>query len=183
MAWETPESSLTPIQRAQRRGGPIADQIRELAEALDFIGDSFMTAADRIIFNVTKQLNHGWNGSNLQDPVTVVSSDGAQWTLTLTGPGTSDLGCLFDGVEFTLDATPAVSVNLTAGTDTVPQANFIYLTESGGTITLNNSTSSYPSTAHIRVADCMLQSAASGATDGPYLDHQHSEQDAGWAAS
>ena len=129
----------------------------------------------RFNLDLTEQLNHGWNGSNLQEPEIVVSSDGAQWTLTLTGPGTSDLGCVFAGVEYTLDATPAVSVNLTAGTDEVPEVNFIFLTESGGTITLNSNTSGYPTTAHVRIADCILQSAASGATDGPYLNHQHSE--------
>ena len=97
------------------------------------------------------------------------------WTLTLTGAGTVDLQCFFDGAEHTFDTTPAASIALTAGTDTSPQANFTYLTESGGTVTLENSTSGYPLTAHIRIADCILQSAASGQTLAAYLVHQHSE--------
>ncbi len=117
----------------------------------------------------------GWAGTCRPNPIITVTSNGTTWSLTLTGMGTVDLECNFAGVEHTFDTTPAASISLTAGTDTVPQANFIYLTESGGVVSINNSTVGYPATGHIRIADCILQSAASGQALGAYLAHQHSE--------
>ena len=120
-------------------------------------------------------LKQAWNGTCFPNPVIVLSSNGTTWSMTLTGEGTTDLECIFGSVAYIFDTTPAVSINLTAGTDTAPQANFVYLTESGGTISINASTSGYPLTAHLRIGDFLLQSAASGQTHGEYLSHQHSE--------
>ncbi len=122
--------------------------------------------------DIATQLIHGWNGSNLQDPEMVISSDGAQWTLSLAGPGATDLGCLFGGEEFTF--SPA-SIVLTEGADDSPQTNFIYLTETAGVVSLNVRTDDYPDTEIIRVADCFLQTAASGQAQLPIMSHQHSE--------
>ena len=126
------------------------------------------------------KIRPGWNGSCTPNPVIVVASNGSQWTLTLTGTGTTDLECLFDGIFYVFDTTPAISINLTAGTDTVPQANYIYLTESGGTVSINVNTTGFPvDAAIVYIAECLLQSAATGETLDAYMTHQHSEHIAG----
>ncbi len=154
------------------RGYPAAwrERVSQILQAIQtkFTNDE----TERVLSN---KLIEGWNGTCDPNPVITLTSDGVNWALTLTGTGTVDLACFFGGVEHTFDTTPAASINLTAGTDISPQANFIYLTESGGTVSLNNDTSGYPATAHIRIADCLLQSVASGQTFGAYLVHQHSE--------
>lgn len=139
-------------------------------------GSAWLTLGVDTTGGLPTTLIAGWNGSLSPNPVIVVSSNGTQWTMTLTGTGTTDLECIFDSVEYTFDGTPAASINLTAGTDTAPQANYIYLTESGGTVSLNLSTSGFPAAeAIIFIAECTLQSAASGQTHGAYEVHQHSE--------
>ena len=164
----TPDSTLL----GTIRGYPAAwrERVSQILQAIQtkFTDDE----TERVLSN---KLIEGWNGTCDPTPVITVTSDGVNWALTLTGTGTVDLACFFGGVEHTFDTTPAVSINLTAGLDTAPQANFIYLTESGGTVSINNDTSGYPATAHIRIADCLLQSVASGQTLAAYLVHQHSE--------
>ena len=116
------------------------------------------------------ELAAGWDGSVLDTPAVVISSSGSQWTATLEKNGTGDVRYRFGGETYTLDCTPAASVNLTAGTATVPQLNYVYVVESGGTLTLTASTSGFPDTA-ARVATCILQDATNGATDGPFKEH------------
>ena len=99
------------------------------------------------------------------------SESGGTVSLTLEADGGGDIQFFFAATAYTLDCTPTATVALTAGTDTNPQINYIYVTESGGTLTLTNSTAGFPATAHAPVATVLVQSAASVATDGPYKVH------------
>ena len=121
---------------------------------------------------LSNNLLKGWNGSIIQGVTVLVTSDGASWTLSMTGPGTSDIDAIFAGVAHKFDCTPAATIGLTAGTDAILKVNFIYLTESNGVITLNANTTGFPEgTPHAHIATVSLQSLASGQTDGPMRVH------------
>ena len=92
-------------------------------------------------------------------------------SLELQQDGGGDLTFYFGGATYTLDCTPAETVALTAGTDTAPTQNYVYVTESGGTLTLAKSTTGWPATSHAPIATVVVQSAASLATDGAYKVH------------
>ncbi|MCP5006229.1 MAG: hypothetical protein GY941_20160, partial [Planctomycetes bacterium] len=61
------------------------------------------------------------------------------------------------------------TISLTAGTDTSPQINYIYILQS--TLLLTVSTSSFPSAEHAPIATVLCQTAASLQTDGAYKVH------------
>lgn len=105
----------------------------------------------------------------LEDTDISVTSDGATWTLSLEQNGGGDLTISFSTGLYTFDSTPAATVTLTAGTDTVPVENYVYIPIS--TKTLTASSSSWPSEEYVAVATVVCQSAASGATDGAYKVH------------
>ena len=100
-----------------------------------------------------------------------VVEDTGSVVLQLQASGGGDLVIRFGGASYTLDCTPAAEVTLTAGTDISPTQNYVYVTESGGTLTLAASTTGWPSGAHAPVATVVVQSAASLATDGAYKVH------------
>jgi hypothetical protein len=109
-----------------------------------------------------------FNGSFTESFDAVVSSDGATITLSLEKDGTGDLTMRFSTGDVTLDCTPAQTIALTAGTDTVPVGNFVYIPRS--TKVLTKSTSSWPSEEHIKVTYVFVRSAATTQTDGPLVN-------------
>ena len=114
---------------------------------------------------------YAWDGA-LKETIDVdVTSNGTVITLSVQASGGGDLTAIFNNVEVPWDTTPADTVTLTAGTDASPQINFVYATESGGTITLAASTSSFPSEPYAPVATVICQSAASLQTDGAMKVH------------
>jgi hypothetical protein len=100
-----------------------------------------------------------------------VTSNGTVITFSVQKDGGGDLNVYFAGTRIAYDTSPADTVALTAGTDAVPVLNYVYLTESGGTITLVKDTTGFPATAHAPLATVLCQSAASMQTDGPYKVH------------
>jgi hypothetical protein len=117
---------------------------------------------------------HGWNGAILEDPMITVTSDGATITLDLEKNGGGDLTLVFSDGFTTLDCTPAKTVALTAGTDTVPVLNYLYILQSAKTV-ITKSTTAFPSAEHVPIATVLCQSAASLQTDGAYKVHQWSD--------
>lgn len=102
-----------------------------------------------------------------------VTAVGAVTTFTLEDDASSGtLTVLFAGVEYTI-AEPATRV-LIAGTDAVPVLNYVYITESGGVLTLDRSTS-WPATAHAPIATVLCQSSTGSTssidTVGAYKVH------------
>lgn len=111
-----------------------------------------------------------YNGMVLEDHTTNVTSDGTTVSVTLEKTGGGDLSLYFDG-EFTVfDATPTASVSITAGSDSSPTLNYVYIPKS--TNSLTNSTVGFPTTEqYVPVAVVYCQSAASVQTDGPLKWH------------
>ena len=108
--------------------------------------------------------NNGWDGCFRESVDFTVASDGATITGSLERSGGGDLTMIFSDGFSTLDCTPADTVTLTAGTDTNPQMNYIYVPAS--TKVLTNSTSGFPLEEHIKVADVYLRSATATQTEG-----------------
>lgn len=98
-----------------------------------------------------------------------VTSDGATVTLTVQKDPTGDLTMHFSTGEVDFDCTPAATVSLTAGTDTAPVENYVYVPISTKVLTV--STSDWPSEEHIKVCYTVLPTAGFVQTNGPYA-HQ-----------
>lgn len=109
-------------------------------------------------------------GAYLTDPIVDVTSDGANITLSLSSSGSVDTQILFSSGVLTLetDPTPA-TINLTAGTDSAPQVNYVYIPESTGALTV--SSLGWPIGEFAAVATVLCQSASSAQTDGLYKVH------------
>jgi hypothetical protein len=126
---------------------------------------------DTIKVDALLALAEAFNGAVLETIDIDVTESGGVVSLELQQSGGGDLTFLFNSQAIVLDCTPAETVALTAGTDTVPTLNYVYVTESGGTLTLAKSTTGFPSTSHAPIATVLVQSAASLATDGAYKVH------------
>jgi len=111
------------------------------------------------------------NGAFLDSPAITVTSNGTVITLSAEKSGGGDCRVVFSTGVYTWDTTPADTVSLTAGSDTSPQINYIYLPES--TKTLTASTTGFPSSSseYAPIATVLCQSAASLQTDGAYKVH------------
>jgi hypothetical protein len=109
---------------------------------------------------------HTWQGSFLEQIDFTISVSGPNVIGSLEKENGGDLTMYFSD-EFTLlDATPAITVELTAlvGIDTSPATAFVYIPQSTKILT---AAGSWPaeSVEHIRVASLILQSAATTSTD------------------
>ncbi len=124
----------------------------------------FFVSVTRDVFDTT--LNF-WNGVFRETINFTVSSDGAVITGSLEpANGHEDMTMMFsDGLSM-LDTNPPATIVLTAGTDDVPQMNFVYVLESTKVLTV--ATGDWPVTEHIKVADVLLRSASTTETDGAY---------------
>jgi hypothetical protein len=105
-----------------------------------------------------------WNGTIKEEFNFGVSSDGSTITGSLSSAIGGDLTAFFSSGMFTVDVTPAATLTLTPGTDTIPVKNYIYIPQD--TKVLTKSTAGFPSSEHIRIADIVLQSAATVQTYG-----------------
>lgn len=110
-----------------------------------------------------------YNGAIKEGQVFTVSSDGANITAQLdSSPVSGQNLSLFYSSGISLFGTPD-TVTLTAGTDTVPIKNYVFIPESTKTLTAN--TTGFPSAEHTPVGTCVCQTAASMATQGAYAVH------------
>lgn len=106
-----------------------------------------------------------WNGVIRESFDFTVTSDGATVTGSLApSNGHPDLTLMFSDGFTMFTATPAATITLTPGTATNPQTNYIYILQSTKALTV--STSGWPTTEHIRVANVVLRTAAITQTDG-----------------
>ena len=113
------------------------------------------------------------NGQTL-DPTTItVTATGGVISLNLEQSGGGDIRIKFSDGVYTFDSIPAATATLTAGSDTSPQINYVYILQSDKTLTV--STSSFPATEYAPIATVLCQSAASLETDGAYKVHAWSD--------
>lgn len=110
--------------------------------------------------SITITDNHDafFNGTFRETFDALVTSDGVTITLTLQQSPTGDLTMQFSSGAQILDCTsPAQTIELTAGTDSAPKPNYIYIPNS--TKVMTKSTTDWPSGEHIKIAYCLVPSA------------------------
>lgn len=129
-----------------------------------YIGTNVETA-----FQDLGRIREFFNGSFDETFTALITSDGATITMNLQQSGGGDLTMNFSGGKTRLDCTdPVCTVVLTAGTDSSPQVNYVYIPQS--TLSLTNSTSGWPATEHIKIAFALVGSATYVAADGAYIN-------------
>jgi hypothetical protein len=150
-----------------------------------YVYDASSTATDDGLFVVTPTGNTGpgrWlakksaqSGIYFHGIITpkfdaTVSESGGTVTMSLTGQsGPADLAVVFSDGQHFLDCTPAKTIALTTGTDTVPVENYIYILKSAPTV-LVKSTSDWPSAEHAKVAYFLVPSATFVSSNGCYIN-------------
>jgi hypothetical protein len=117
------------------------------------------------------------NGTFVETFDARVTSNGTIVTMSLVQAGTGDLTMQFSDGNFLLDCTPALTIELTAGSDVAPQDNYIYIPQS--TKVLTKSTSDWPATEHIKVGYFFVSSAAYVQVDGPLINQNWNDHLAG----
>jgi hypothetical protein len=122
-----------------------------------------------IFVSVTRSIedtfNEAWDGSARETFDFLVTSDGAIVTGTLTNVDTAlDLTLFFSDGYYTFDTTPGATIALTAGTDSNPATNYVYIPKSTKALTI--STSGWPAEEYCQIALLEVQSAASVQSEG-----------------
>jgi hypothetical protein len=144
--------------------GNIDMNSNDIQNAADIEADT-MTLDSKTVHS----LLDSYNGTFLEPFDALVTSDGATITMSLEKSGTGDLTMVFSDGNTTLDCTPACTIALTAGSDSSPQSNYIYIPQS--TKVLTKSTTSFPTAAeHIKVGYFFVPSAGYVQTDGVYVN-------------
>lgn len=123
---------------------------------------------------------NGFNCLSIErQSMTVLESAGTVY-LDVEAVGGGDITWITASGDQVLDCSTGSGVGgkarvaLTSGTDTVPVLNYLYVDFAGGVATLRSSTS-FPSGEFAWIGTCVLRSAATTATDGPYALQRHSE--------
>lgn len=137
----------------------------------DVTGDMNMIGTLSVTKTVDDDLSEGWNGSLIETPAITVTATGGVITFSVEQSGGGNLTTRFGGQSFTFVSTPAATIVLAVGTDTVPVESWVWLAESGGTVTLVTGTAGFPSTSFCPLATVICQSAASLETDGAFQVH------------
>jgi hypothetical protein len=161
-------SETTPGEVQETRPTSPNWEVRVGGVAKSHATEGMLYSEPRIMHNWQDTLKY-FNGSVLESNNVFVTSDGVTATCELKhSDGSSNLSFLFSQEFVTL--TAPYTVALTAGTDTVPQRNYVYIPESTKVLTAN--TTGYPTSEQfVPVADIMVQSAASALADGFYKVH------------
>jgi hypothetical protein len=135
----------------------------------DINGDVFVT----ITKSVEDTFNDGWDGAIRETFDFKTDSNGTVITGTLTNVDTAkDLTLLFSDVGFyRFDTTPAATITLTPGTDTTPVLNYVYIPIDTKVLTVN--TSGFPLTEHCKIAELLIESAATTQLNGGTLRNQN----------
>ena len=133
---------------------------------LDGVLDIFVSG------DVHDTVENFWNGTIRESFAFTVTESGGVVTGHLNDTeGNNSLTYLFQDGFYLADTTSSIDVVLTTGTDTVPVTNYVYILESTKALTI--STTSWPVVQHIRVAQIVLQSAATVGLDGGALRNQN----------
>ncbi len=104
-----------------------------------------------------------------------VTSNGTTITYQLSNPdGLTSVPIQISGSNIYHTLPDTVSLTA-AGTDINPQENWVYLLESGGSLTLTSNTSGFPAAPHGRVARVIVQTAPGVQTNGPLKLHAYTD--------
>jgi hypothetical protein len=128
-----------------------------------------------IISNILDTFDNFWNGTFRESFDFRVSSNGTTITGTLTpANGHPNMTMVFSDGLTELDTDPGATITLTPGTDTIPQTNYVYIPQSTKVLTV--STSGWPTSEHIRVAELYLQSASTTQEDGAFRNQNWNDE-------
>lgn len=106
-----------------------------------------------------------WNGVFRETFDFLITSTGGVITGSLSpANGHDDMTMIFSDGLTMMTATPPATVVLTAGSDNIPQTNFVYVPKSTKVLTI--SISDWPTTEHIKVGVIVLRTAATTETEG-----------------
>lgn len=137
----------------------------------DAVNGEIFISITRDIFDTFKNF---YNGTFRESFVFNITSNGTVITGSIEpSNGHPDMTMIFSDGFTTLDTSPAATITLTAGTDTNPQMNYIYILES--TKVLTTSTSSFPTAEHIKVANTLVQSALEVQSKGSLRNHNYND--------
>lgn len=161
-------------------GAAIDGQLPIGSTGVDAVLGNITSATDLTVTNGAGTINidltadtnitavHGWNSSLLETTDVTVTAAAGTITLSIQKFGGGNLTAVFSDGFYTWVTAPD-TVTLTAGSDTSPQINYVYLLQS--TKTLTASTVGWPATEYAAIATVLCQSAASLQTDGAYKMH------------
>jgi hypothetical protein len=112
----------------------------------------------------------------------LITSDGSTVTASVQSVGSGDIRYVTTDGYATLDCTPAATVALTAGTDSAPVTNWIYIDIADGL--LKKSTTGFPSSPYVPIDKRLIPSASFVQSYGTYpgnnfSDHVYSAVDNG----
>ena len=122
-----------------------------------------------IIISVTRDIfdtvNNFWNGT-FRETINFEISTVDDTVIGILEPsnGHPDMTMMFSDGFTMLDTSPPVTIELTPGTASNPQENFVYIPKATKVLTV--STSGWPTAEHIKVANTILRTAAITNTDG-----------------
>lgn len=117
--------------------------------------------------SITDIFNDAWDGAFVESFDFLVTSNGSTITGSLvnTNPTRTMTGIFSSGFHTFDTATAPLVIELTAGTDSTPQKNYIYIPETTKVLTL--STTGWPTgTEHIKISDSFVKTAVTTQTDG-----------------
>lgn len=106
----------------------------------------------------------------------VVTSAAGVVTLTVQKDGTGDFDILFSSGFTTVDATPALTATLTAGSDTSPQVNYAYIRKATPTVVTVSTTSFPTGEEYLHVGKYLVPSAATVATYGVFHNQRYADE-------
>jgi hypothetical protein len=147
--------------------------------------DEFALVQDETTLTLTgdvstqSDLNCLFDGCTLESVSVVITESGGTVSLEIEKTGGGDLNVRLGAETFFYDTSPADTIALTAGTDTVPVMNYVWLIETAGTVSLATGSAWPASAEYVAVATVLVQSAADVATDGPYKVHVWSDHPGG----
>ncbi|KKM07306.1 hypothetical protein LCGC14_1735250, partial [marine sediment metagenome] len=147
-------------------GGPT--ELTKLAGPLD---DEVLTGDESEPTGVKwgHELSRGYHFGAFREAFNaLVTSDGVTVTMSLEKAGGGDLTMLFTDGNTLLDCTPALTIALTAGSDTSPTENFVYILKSDKILTV--STANWPAAEHNKIAYFLVPTAGLVQSDGTYIN-------------
>jgi hypothetical protein len=125
---------------------------------------------------ITDTIQNFWNGAFREPFDFRVTEDTGTVTGTLTPTNSHpDMTMIFSDGFTMLDTDPGATIDITAyvGTDTVPLTCYIFIPQSTKVLTADTS---WPAAEHIRVAELVMQSAATVGTEGPLRNQNWNDE-------
>lgn len=111
-------------------------------------------------------------GSIVETIDPTVDASGANTVFTVQGDGATDLTVVTPTGLQTVDTTPALSVNLTDGTSTVPVLNYVFFDSN---LTLTANTTGWPAAFHAPLATVLCLDKATTAANGALKVHAYTD--------